>query len=149
MLLQKQKQDNLSIIKSKKPILKQSLERFVAFYFKKILTVLAIAMAPLLIIVCIIIAILLAILWFLPNTETSNNIQTFFSNTLNVETVQPPTNGSTWVGDIIGWAINSFCAILYLVFITPIVWLLDGMQDVVYFIGGGALSARLFSMDNI
>ncbi|WP_375315665.1 Mbov_0396 family ICE element transmembrane protein [Spiroplasma endosymbiont of Tipula paludosa] len=148
MLFWKRKQDNLAVVKSKKPILKQGLERFVAFYFKKIFTIMAIVMIPLLIIACIVIAILLAILWFLPNTGTSNNIQTFFSNTLNVETMQA-TGGSNIMGNIIGWAIDSFCAILYLVFITPVVWLLGGMQDVVYFIGGGALSERLFSMDNI
>jgi hypothetical protein len=51
--------------------------------------------------------------------------------------------------DIISWAINSFCAILYLIFIKLIVWLLSGTQDAVYFIGGGALSKQLFSMNNI
>ncbi|QIA69923.1 Mbov_0396 family ICE element transmembrane protein [Spiroplasma citri] len=148
MLLRKRKQDNLTVIKSKKPILKQGLEQFVAYYFKKIFTIFAIAMIPLLIIGCIVIAILSAILWFLPNTEPATNIQSFFSSTLNVEAVET-IGGSNIMGDIIGWAINSFCAILYLIFIKPIVWLLGGMQDVVYFIGGGALSERLFSMNNI
>ncbi|WP_424527556.1 hypothetical protein [Spiroplasma endosymbiont of Glossina fuscipes fuscipes] len=36
MLLRKRKQDNLTVIKSKKPILKQGLEQFIAYYFKKI-----------------------------------------------------------------------------------------------------------------
>ncbi len=102
-------------------------------------------MTPLLIIAYIVIAMLSAILWFLPDTETSNNIQTFFSNTLNVETAQP-TGGPNIMGNIIGRAIDSFCAILYLIFITPIVLLLSGMQDVVYFISGGALNKRLFSI---
>lgn len=101
MLFQKRKKDNLTVIKSKKPILKQGIERFVAYYFKKIFTILAIAMIPFLIIGCVVIAILSAILWFLPNTATSTNIQSFFSHSLNVETLET-TGGSNIMGDIIG-----------------------------------------------
>ncbi|UNF62702.1 hypothetical protein [Spiroplasma poulsonii] len=88
MLFRKQKQDNLTVIKSKKPILKQGLERFIAYYFKKIFTILAISMITFVNYYCIVIAILSAILWFLPNTETST-ISKHFSNNLNkLETLE-------------------------------------------------------------
>jgi hypothetical protein len=115
---------------------------------KKMAMFLFITFLPLMLIAVIIVVIIAAMMAiFAP--DTINKFTTIHASELLIKSSQLASDSG---GDAPSWLLSSIMnavfAILYLIFIKPLLWLLNKFQDIIYFMSGGNLANRLLFENN-
>ncbi|WP_215825420.1 Mbov_0396 family ICE element transmembrane protein [Spiroplasma endosymbiont of 'Nebria riversi'] len=150
-MLQKKGLKNPFIVGKSAKIKPTSINNIIAIVnnvIKKMAMFLIIAFLPLMLIAVIIIVIIAAIMTiFAP--DTINNLTTAHVSELLIKSNEIASDSG---GDAPSWLLssimNAVSAILYLIFIKPLLWLLNKFQDIIYFMSGGNLANRLLFENN-
>ncbi|KAF0850295.1 Mbov_0396 family ICE element transmembrane protein [Spiroplasma poulsonii] len=115
---------------------------------KKMVIFLIISFLPLMLIAVIIVAIIAAIIAiFTP--DTINHFTSTNSSEMFIQYNQSVSDGG---GDAPSWLLGKIMdavfMVLYIIFIKPLLWLLNKFQDIIYFMSGGNLANRLLFENN-
>ncbi|UNF62724.1 Mbov_0396 family ICE element transmembrane protein [Spiroplasma poulsonii] len=128
-----------------------SFKNFIAIVnnmIKKMAIFLIISFLPLMLIAVIIVVIIAVIMTiFIP--DTINHFTSTHSSELFIQYSQTASDSG---GDAPSWLLGKILeavfAILYIIFIKPILWLLNKFQDIIYFMSGGNLANHLLFENN-
>ncbi|WP_338982122.1 Mbov_0396 family ICE element transmembrane protein [Spiroplasma endosymbiont of Eupeodes luniger] len=117
---------------------------------KKMAMFLIITFLPLMLIAVIIVVIIAAIMAiFVPDTINNFTTAHAHASELLIKSSQLASDsGSDAPSWLLSSIMNAVFAILYLIFIKPLLWLLNKFQDIIYFMSGGNLANRLLFENN-
>ena len=106
--------------------------------FKKLLMIILLAVVPVFFVILLIVAVILAI-WhdiFGAQAVSSMAINHYFHFATN--------NASNSYGGLMDDVVKAMEKILYLIFIKPILWVLNQVTSVIFFIGSGSVNKQIF-----
>ncbi|WP_174481649.1 Mbov_0396 family ICE element transmembrane protein [Spiroplasma endosymbiont of Danaus chrysippus] len=119
---------------------------------KKMAMFLIIAFLPLMLIMVIMIIIIAAIIAII-SPDTINNFinahsEVGFGIFVHYNQLTLNDSGGDEPGWLLGAIMKAVFAILYIIFIKPLLWVLNKFQDIIYFMSGGNLANRLLFENN-